>query len=568
MTQNSINTNNELQQILHFCKHIARAAPIKAISLLGEPHLGEKRAKTTIEVILVIQDYPPRVMSYVKTIGGRTILIFAVDQWVFERDVERGFLGEALASALIWPYTALHGKDYLYTQEIMLKKRLILELLANLVQNFPELSYSLQIKPEYFAYEVMLNRIRIFPLLTPSHAKLLSSDAPSNTLTQVLQGYIEALKQLEKEGRIIFSNGYVMLHKKFVAANKNPKVRLANLSKNAPRALFTSGLKVLPQLLNLFSQNTEALLNFQRFASKNEADLQRLIDPQKFVFVPTAQGLVSLAHRIDINTFVKKILLNGKEAEITLNRVGGVLNDVYLIKASSNGAEKKIILKQFKDWSGFKWFPLALWSFGARSFAVLGRARLERECAISERLRCEGFNVPKILYVNHKERMIFMEYIEGKDLSRTIKRIATSDDIEKALYKIMAVGEIFAHVHALDVALGDTKPENIICTSDDKIYLLDFEQATHGGDKAWDLAEFLYYSGHYLPPLRGVDKAEALAAAFIKGYLKGGGYLQNVKRAGASKYTRVFSVFTLPSVLLSMSKVCRNAERTEANKHG
>lgn len=561
MTQNSINTGDELQQILCFCKHIAGAAPIIAVSLLAEQTLEKLSAKATLELVLVIRDFQPRLMSYVKNIGGRTIIIFAVDQWVFERDVERGFLGEALAAALIFPYTALCGREYLYKQEIMLKKRLILELLENLVQTFPELSHNFQIKPEYFMYEVMLNRIRIFPPLSYSHSKFMSETAPKRDLELVFHGYMEALKQLEKEEKILFSNGNVLLNKKFVTKSKNPKIRLAKLSKNAPRALFTSVFNALPQLLNAFSQNTDALLNFQKFSINIEADVpQRLVDPQKYIFVPTAQGLVSLADRIDINTFVQKMLLSGEKADVTFNRVGGVLNDVYLITASAQGEEKKVIVKRFKDWAGFKWFPLALWSFGARSFAVLGRTRLEKECAISERLRREGFNVPKILYVNHKERLVFMEYVEGEDLSNAIKRIATSERTEKYLAKMTMVGEIFARVHTFDVALGDTKPENIICTKDEKIYLLDFEQASYGGDKSWDIAEFLYYSGHYLPPLYGNGKAEAIATAFINGYLKEGGDVQVVRKAGASKYTRVFSVFTLPSILLTMSKACKKAE--------
>ena len=46
-------------------------------------------------------------MSYVKVVDGRNIIVVAVDQWIFERDVERGFLGEALAGTLIFPHTAL-----------------------------------------------------------------------------------------------------------------------------------------------------------------------------------------------------------------------------------------------------------------------------------------------------------------------------------------------------------------------------------------------------------------------------------------------------------------------------
>jgi Kae1-associated kinase Bud32 len=298
---------------------------------------------------------------------------------------------------------------------------------------------------------------------------------------------------------------------------------------------------------------------------KREADsARRFVDPQKYIFVPTAEGLVSLADRLDIDAFAQKMLLNGEKAKIEYEPVGGVLNDVYLIKAYPNGVEKKVLVKRFKDWSSFKWFPLSLWSFGARTFAVLGRYRLEKECAISEFLRCRGINVPKILHVSHNERLVFMEFIEGENLSNAIKRIATAKAREKYaedLAKIEKVGEVFAQVHALNVTLGDTKPENVIFDPDDNVYLLDFEQASHDGDKAWDVAVFLYYAGHYLQPLYSNGKAEAIAKAFVSGYLKGGGDVGTIRKAGNSKYTRIFSVFTMPSIILAMSNVCRKTEK-------
>jgi tRNA A-37 threonylcarbamoyl transferase component Bud32 len=122
-------------------------------------------------------------------------------------------------------------------------------------------------------------------------------------------------------------------------------------------------------------------------------------------------------------------------------------------------------------------------------------------------------------------------------------------------------GDVLAKVHALDVALGDTKPENIIVEADDKIYLLDFEQASQGGDKSWDIAEFLYYAGHYLPRRRSSNVvAESIANAFLHGYLQAGGDINVVKKAGASKYTRVFRLFTMPSIIVAMSTACKKMD--------
>jgi tRNA A-37 threonylcarbamoyl transferase component Bud32 len=552
-------------KILDFCRRLAGTAKITAISLLDTTSTTPTMVKAPLEIVVVIRDFQLRLLSYVKVIDGRSIIVFAVDQWVFDRDVERGFLGEALASTLIFPYIALNGRDYLHTQEILLKKRLILEVLSNLVLSSPELSYLLRIKPQYFMYEAMLNRIRVFPPMAYGISNFMHGKLHRKETESILHGYIEALQQLEKEKKITLSEGYVIIPKTLVAESKSPKVRLANISKNAPRTLFTSLFGVFPQLLNFLSQNTEALLKIQKFTQRREATATRhFVDPQKYVFVPTAEGLVSLADRVDIKAFAQKLFLHDKNAKIKLERVGGVLNDVYLIKAYSQGAEKKVLVKRFKDWSGFKWFPLTLWSLGARTFTVLGRYRLESECAMSELLRNAGFNVPKILHISHSERLVFMEYIEGENLTSTIKRIAAAKNEEtpkKDLAKIMMVGETLARVHALDFALGDTKPENIIIDPTDRIYLLDFEQASHSGDKAWDVAEFLYYSGHYLPPLNSNSKAESIANAFIQGYLKAGGDINNIKNAGAPKYTRVFSIFTPPSVILAMSNVCKKLKQ-------
>jgi tRNA A-37 threonylcarbamoyl transferase component Bud32 len=556
-------TDKLRQQILDFCRHVAGSARIAAVSLFDNYSLGMSNTKTTLEIVLVIHDFQPRLMSYLKILDGRAVIVFAVDQWIFERDSERGFLGEAFAGTLVFPYTALFGQEFLHEQEVVLKKRLILESLENLVLSFPELSYRIYIKPEYFMYEVIMNRIRVFPPLAYSLSNFNGASFKKN-VEPVLQGYQEALKQLEADKKVIFSDGYVMIPKKFVDESQNPRVRFVNLSKNAPRTLFTSFFRVFPQLMNFFTQNSETFLNLQRFMMKKDAYPSRhFVDPQKYVFVPTAKGLVSLADRLSIEVFARKVLLNGEEGEIKFEPVGGVLNDVYLIKAYPNGVEQKVLVKRFKDWSGFKWFPLSLWSFGARTFAVLGRYRLARECAISEFLRCEGFNVPKILHVSHNERLIFMEFVEGEDLSNAIKRIAASNgtsETRKELSDIMKVGEIFARVHSLSIALGDTKPENAIVAPNGEIYLLDFEQASHNGDKAWDVAEFLYFSGHYLQPLSSADKAEAIADSFITGYLNGGGDVNVIKHAGSSKYTRVFSIFTVPSVILAMSNACRKAE--------
>jgi len=241
-----------------------------------------------------------------------------------------------------------------------------------------------------------------------------------------------------------------------------------------------------------------------------------------------------------------------------MEEVGGVLNTVYLLTFQKDQKEQKVIVKKFKDWRGFKWFPLALWTIGTRSFAVMGQSRLEREYAINQFLSSQSLPVPRVLYISPKERLIFEDFIEGENLVKTIKRIVSDKQVtpEEASL-IREIGRKTAKAHKLGVALGDFKPENIIITEEGKAYFLDFEQAARNGNQAWDIAEFLYYSGHYVFPLSSAKAAEIITREFIKGYLEAGGKKETVRKAGSIRYTKVFSIFTPPHVILAISNICK-----------
>jgi tRNA A-37 threonylcarbamoyl transferase component Bud32 len=499
-----------------------------------------------------------------KVLDDRNVIVFAVDEWVFERDVDRGFLGEALAERIIFPYIALTNEDYLHLQEVKLKKRLILELFENLVLDFPELSYNFHIEPEYFMYETMMSRARLFPPMIYSVLNFMQKDVKKGNIKFVMHGYSEALRELEEEDAITFSDGYVKISKKFVEKVESKKIRFINIFKTAQRALFTSLLGTFSKTLGFLSQNKGTFLKFQRDVRENSKLIHQLEDPLRYLYIPTARGLVPLSGKMDIEAFARKVLSGGEEAKIKIEELGGVLNDVYLVSAN----ERKVVVKRFKDWSSFKWFPLNLWALGTKTFAVLGRLRLERECAINHQLYSMGFDVPKILYVSHSERLIFMEYVEGKKLDEVIKRIVkpqTEEYLKTDLGIVDRVGEKFARVHALDISLGDTKPENIMVREKSgEICLLDLEQASRNGDKVWDIAEFLYYAGHYLPPFVGTRSAELITKAFVEGYLRAGGDVKLVKKVGNPKYTKVFGIFTLPLIILAISNICRRADKLKA----
>jgi len=233
------------------------------------------------------------------------------------------------------------------------------------------------------------------------------------------------------------------------------------------------------------------------------------------------------------------------------------LNTVYLLTLRENGKEKKFVVKKFEDWFGFKWFPLALWTLGTKTFTVLGRSRQEKEYAINQFLRSHDFAVPRILHISYKERLIFQDFIEGESLVGVIKQILSSKEKVPEIALVREVGRKIAEAHRLCVSLGDCKPENIIVTKDGKTFFVDLEQASRDGNYAWDIAEFLYYSGHYASPISPADSAELIATELIEGYLGAGGDKDTIRKAGSPRYTKVFSIFTPPHIILAISTICK-----------
>jgi tRNA A-37 threonylcarbamoyl transferase component Bud32 len=244
--------------------------------------------------------------------------------------------------------------------------------------------------------------------------------------------------------------------------------------------------------------------------------------------------------------------------------IGGVLNDVYLLTFERDHEAQKIVVKRFRNWATIKWFPLTLWSLGTKSFAVLGRTRLEREYAISQFLHSKGIIVPKMLYASPQERLIFKEFVEGENFGEIVKEMLSGKRETLAeVGLIREVGRKIAEIHRIGVSLGDCKPENILVTTNKELCFVDLEQATRDGDQSWDVAEFLYYSGHYVPPISTSDTAELVTREFIEGYLEAGGKKEIIKNAGSAKYTKVFSIFTLPHIVFAISNLCKKTGETK-----
>ncbi len=551
-------SEQQKKELLTFCRHIAGSRKISGACLFGARVSGYGSEKSSLNVLLIVKNYPSRLMMYPKLLNDMNVFFLVVDGGLFETDVEQGIIGEFVAEKLMLPYQPIINPEYLLQQELRLKKRVVWELLENLVLEYPEMSHEFVIRPEYFLHEDMARKARLFPLITYSFLCTLRNDLRKQNTELMMLRYLEALDDLSKEGWIDFRNRQVKVNKVFIDDVKKRRIRLRVLFRTVQRGVLTHALRAFPGVIQPILEDQELFLKAHRQTAEEKL-MSQLDTSQKYLLIPTPKGLVPLSDTTSIEDFIQNHIPNGKIIQI--ERLGGVLNTVYLVIFDKSGEPQRIVVKKFEDWFAFKWFPLALWSLGTRSFAVLGQARLEREYAINQFLSSHGFAVPKILHVSSQQRLIFKEYVKGTNMTKIIKQIVSSKEkAEKELLLIQKVGEKIAKAHSLGVALGDCKPENFIVTNEGEVVFLDLEQATRGGNKPWDVAEFLYYSGHYVSPIGNTRAIELITRNFIEGYFRGGGEIENIKTAWSAQYTKVFSIFTPPQVIFAISSICRKID--------
>lgn len=544
------------ERILELCRETLSFREVYSSCFYGPRVYGYAKEKADINLLLVLSPFPPKIRDITKPLGDLNLSILAVSRRVFEDDVEKGQYGELASDIITLPYKSWINRDYMKEMETKVKKRFILELLKSIVRKYPELSMELLINPQYFMYEVIRRRLRLFPPSEHGFLNMFRSEVKNQNINIIMKGYLRALAELEAEDCVQSSDGYTKISKDFAESSKRERPPFSNILIKIREALSPYTRSLSSRISTGFLRD-QIIFRRGSFLKPERELLRQLEETEKHLMMPTPLGLVPLSDKTSIKDFVQRTISGGEHLEFTVEEMGGVLNSVYLLKLKDH-EPRRIVVKRFEDWLGFKWFPLALWTLGTQSFAVLGKTRLEREYSINQFMSKHGFTVPRILYVSLKECLIFEDFVEGKKVSELVKEIISSPKEQRRKIKVIQkIGREIARVHSLQVSLGDCKPENIILTRNRKICFLDLEQATRNGNQTWDIAEFLYYSGHYILPIHSDESAKSITNAFLEGYLNAGGKKQVVKKAASIKYTKVFSVFTLPHIILAIANICR-----------
>jgi tRNA A-37 threonylcarbamoyl transferase component Bud32 len=509
--------------------------------------------KDSLYDCLAVCDYPGGTRYYHERLDDKGLAILEIDNELFQLDVKKGALGEFIAGRMLFPYVALKGTEYLTEKEIELKERVVKEETEDLIRQYGEASRGLVINPEYFALSHMLRRSRTYPPLRYSYLSTFCRNLRQRNMSRVMPGYLKAIDRLVNQTILDESSEGVIVRDEFIdrVLSRKTKDTVINVAEVSKRALYSYLMHgragfVSPELIS------------RELASKVRRELLltslslHVENPAVHLSLRTAKGLVPLDERGTIKDIIMKIRPNSK---IVIRPLGGVLNEVYLVSANGD----KLVVKVFTDWHGFKWFTLNLVTLGTKVFSVSGKARLSNEFGMSHLLRRSGIHTPEILHVSLPNKMLVERYIEGCTLVETVRQVVRNEACPERFYDdIVEVGEIIAKVHSHGIQIGDSKPENFLKGPTGAIHIIDLEQARKGGDFAWDIAEFLYYSAHYATAQ--VPGIRRLAEAFIEGYVGEGDPVCLRKAAGLS-YLKVFSFWALPQVNYSIPDILRKASQ-------
>ncbi len=166
--------------------------------------------KEGLSFLAVAEGVKGKVERLLRASEGAELDILVVERELFESDVKSSNLLEAVAGRLLLPFTPLKGVGYLSSQDRLYKMRKIKESLTSLALDYPDLSSELLIEPKFFAHDALLRLSHVLPY-APSLVQTLEEDQHG-----LVEGYLGALADLERDGIIGLEDGFVVVDRGFV----------------------------------------------------------------------------------------------------------------------------------------------------------------------------------------------------------------------------------------------------------------------------------------------------------------------------------------------------------------
>jgi len=532
-------TDEEKSKLLVLAESLVPKEEIFSLCAFGSRVAWHESEDSGYDLVIVTKNLKEKIIDRHEQLPKPPPLI--VDHAALFKEAEQPSPDELAVVRFLNVYEPIVNAEFLRTVEIEYKKRVIAEELIELQSDYGDFSSNLIIPYGYFLFDKLHEKALAHPEAIDGYARTYTGALREENLEFTLRGFREAAELLASRGitqktddsvRIFRGrkkrmNALSMLYKMYPLTTGGA-IQYA-LHSFANRAGFEFKTKPLPKL---------------RIMEKVESSVE-LDRPNKLLLLE--EGVVF----DDASKMIEEVAQMsgfGETYAYEEKKMGDLVNSTKKLEIWGDARRAKFMLKHFPELKSVKWFLLNLWSLSAKKFNMSPLSRLHREVEAARRLRELGIKTHRITGIILDERTLVTEYSEGVPLDKSILEITTGKSTDTSDIKRYA--RVLGKLHKSGLVYGDTKPQNAL-VGKDGIVLLDLEQAVEGGDEAWDIAEFLYYSGRLAKQEGGMT---LVAESFLSAYRSENGG-QVIAKARKTRYLLPFILFIAPR----MRKVVRKA---------
>ncbi len=526
-------TERERDALSTLASTLVEPSKVSGVAAYGSKVAGYARTDSDYDLIVVSKRFREGVRyRYVDTPVPASALI--VDENMFAEDAHSSYLGEFVVGRLLNIYEPIANPGLFRDFEVEYKKRVLVEALLELSSDYGEFGRHLLVPYDYFLFDKLHTRAAIYPPAVYSYVHTYTCERGSENKAVSVEGFATAARSLQGKGFLqAESEGVKMVPEKL---RGDAFTRVQSLFAVTTRGVTQYAVHGYAGRVGPSVFSREALSKLRRMREtpppfaplENPRSLLRLTEGS---VIPDASLLVEqLARLLGFSTY------STKEKDI-----GEPYSTTRVLTFKDAERARSVVVKNYTDVRSLKWALLGVWASATKRFSTAPLSRMDREYGMTLGLQEMGVLVPAILAVAPSERIIVKDYVDGQTLSTMINALfrGTSSDV----LPVSNYGEVLAKVHNVGIAVGDAKPSNVIVAGQG-LYLTDLEQAFAGGDKAWDIAEFLYYTAKLS---NREDAMKKVANAFLEAYVRTGDR-SVVAKARGQKYLSPFRPFLTPGM--------------------
>ena len=526
-------TESERETVRGIASSLVKPADTAALAAYGLQVAGYARPDSDYDIIIVSKRFREGVRyRYIDSPVAASALI--VDEHMLREDATSSYLGEFVVGRLLNIFEPIVNAELFQTVELEYKKRVLVEALLELSSDYGDFGRHLTVPFDYFLFDKLHKRAAIYPPALYSYVHTYTCPLGEENRSLSVGAFSAAADSLAPRGFLqTVPGGVRMVPEKMKADAFTRFHSMFSLTTRGVTQYAVHGYagRVGP---SVFSREALSKLRRMRESPPPFTPLEEprtLLRLEEGSVIPDASLLVEA---------LSKLL--GFERYSTKERdIGEPYSTTRVLTFQDSTHERSVVVKNYTDVRSLKWALLGVWASTANRFSASPSSRLDREYGMTLALRSLGILAPSIIAVAPGERMLVKDFVNGPTLASMINGLFKGSP--EGLGHVSAYGGIIAKVHSGGIALGDSKPSNVVVASDG-LYLTDLEQTVPGGDQAWDIAEFLYYTAK----LSARDEAmKSVATAFLESYAETGNRT-NVAKARGQKYFGPFRPFLTPGM--------------------